>query len=127
MVQQILDIEKQKLELRLSERGLNEKQIDNHAKLAERQLELQAQYLKGKPKQDRYTLLTAGGIAITFFIIALSFLIILLYMGKEEFAKYMLITLSHIIVGVASYAAGRKKKDDGTAIESDIDDAEIIE
>lgn len=125
----ILDVEKSKIEMRISERALREKHIDNQAAIAKQQLTLQADYLKNKPKQDRLSIITIGSISVVILIIVLGFLLALIYWHETEFAKYLLVTVSHIIVGVISYVAGSRNKKTSSPqnIQDDgVEDAQIV-
>lgn len=129
VLSKILDVEKSKIEMRISERALREKHIDNQAAIAKQQLTLQADLLKNKPKQDRLSLITIGVVCVVILIIVLSFLLALIYWKETEFAKYLLVTVSHIIVGVLAYLAGNKNKKSTTTqtIQDDgIEDAQIV-
>lgn len=122
----ILEVEKSKIELRMSERAFREKHVDNQAALAREQLRAQADYLKRKPRQDRYFMITVGSIVAVILLIVLSFLLILIFWHETEFAKYLLVTVSHIIVGVLSFVAGKGRKQSlPPSMDDNIEDAQI--
>ncbi|RYD57023.1 MAG: hypothetical protein EOP56_09455 [Sphingobacteriales bacterium] len=122
LVHKIFDVEHKRLDVKLAEQVSNEKQIESHERIAIKQLELQADYLKGKPKQDRYGYIVIGSFVVGILVICLAFLIILLYLGKEEFAKYLLLALSHGAIGSGAYYAGKKKNKP-----AEIQEPEVVE
>jgi hypothetical protein len=126
-VNKIIEMEGQRIQLAIQKTASRDKEIDANTKIAERSIDAQAEYLKSKPKQDRLTYLTIGGIIAFFFVASLVFLCYLLNTGNKDLAKYILLGLSHFATGALGYyAKGKRNGNADTGSTDNIQDAEVV-
>jgi hypothetical protein len=91
-------------------------------------IEAQREYLKGKPSQDRKTLVAFSGVVIVILAMFAVFMCYLLNTGNKDFAHSILIGLSHIAVGSGGYFVGTKvKKTPKAQADNDIQEPEMVE
>lgn len=124
LVQQIIELESRKLANQVQQYALREKELEHNARIAEKSLDYQAQYLQGKPVQDRWTIALIAGSAILLLGLFFFFIVYLVDHGHDDFAKGVLLLLSHTLVGLGAYKAGNKKTHDSG---QPFQEAEVVE
>lgn len=126
MVQEFLEVQKEKISVEKYELELKKQHIKEQAALARQSLTIQEKLLEKAPKEkrkDRNQILIFSTIII---LIILGFSAFCLVYEFEEFLTYLIGTLSHLGVLFLGYYFGiqnKKSKDEN----SEIQDAEIIE
>jgi len=128
LINKIIDIESRKIQLQIENKSLHAKEIEHNAKIAEQSLAFQAEYLKNKPKQNRYTLITYATILLVLLALCMGFIMYLLHENKEDFANKLILFITHIFTLLFGYLAGKnKKKDTFPTADQSIQEAEIME
>lgn len=107
LVEQILENQKIHLQNKNRELDLKEKELDLNAKLAERQMVLQADLLKDKPSQKRKNIITRASVAIVIVSIFLAFFLYCLTIGKEDFAWKVFGGLMYVVTTIVGYYFGK--------------------
>jgi hypothetical protein len=132
VIKAIVDQQTQKLQLEHQRLRLEEKRLDQNARLAEKAMEQQAAFLKEQPKEHRKTLTRiayiVGGI-IAMFLLFMGFLV---YTGNKDFASDFLKVCSYIATSALSFWVGRKSKPQSQSNNTptdpaDIHDAEVVD
>lgn len=124
---QLMELEKQRLQIFMLKQQTRDKEIAANSKLAEKSIDAQAAHLKVKPAEDRKTLALIVGSVVLVILVFITFLCYLLHTGNKDFAKFILAGISHLIVAVGGYFAGKKSKKSNTQNPSDTQDADILE
>lgn len=108
LIDKFLDIQKENILLEAQQYKLEEKNIDNNFKLAQKNLEYQREFLLKSPKQNRWTILLISSVIIAFVVIILMALFIFLRSGFEEYANTLLQSIVYLAVFFTGIFTGRK-------------------
>lgn len=129
VVEQIIESQKQQILLKTQELKLKEKELDVNAKLAEKQMGLQAEILKSKPSETRKNFTVVGLFIVGFFALFLFFFGYCVQTGHEDFALKVFGYIMYAVTTIAGYYAGKKsgQKDKERKNETEIEDATIID
>jgi ABC-type dipeptide/oligopeptide/nickel transport system permease component len=129
VIKAIVEQQGQKLQVELQRLKVDEKRLDQDARLAEKSMQYQAEFLKAQPSENRKTLTriayVVGGIVVIF----LSFLGFLVYTGNKDFADSFLKFITYLVTSIVSFWIGKKSVSQKSSKNnsSDIEDAEIID
>ena len=128
LIRQFLENQKQELTNQAQSNRLQEKQIDANVRLAEKQMEIQGDLLKQKPSETRSTFNLFAIWVVAIILIILGFLVICIYLGKDEFALNFFGKFMYLVIAVISYLAGKKSSSKPGQVEKErFDDAEIVD
>ncbi|MDI9364161.1 MAG: hypothetical protein QM541_04355 [Flavobacterium sp.] len=129
VVEQIIESQKQQILLKTQELKLKEKELDINAKLAEKQMGLQAEILKSKPTETRKNFTVVGLFIVGFFALSLFFFGYCVQTGHEDFALKVFGYIMYAVTTIAGYYAGKKsgQKDKQGKNDTEIEDATIID
>jgi len=126
-LKQFLENQKAQISLDAENLKLKHEELRANTKLAEKSMELQANYLARQPSEGRKSLTrmayVIGGIILLFFI----FIAYCLNLGKEGFIVGFLKNVGYLITTALGYWMGRKeKKDNNKKSEDSIQEVETI-
>lgn len=107
IVKQFLETQQQKLVVDAKNLALKEKDLEYQSQFAENLLEKQHDLLKGKPKQDRLTIITWGSVIFLILIAFAAFVLILLNMGKDSLVNLILLWIGRIVALIVTFVLGR--------------------
>jgi hypothetical protein len=127
MIRDFLDVQKDKIALEKSELELKKQHIKNQADLAKQSLTIQEKLLEKAPKEKRKDRGQILLYVIFFTLIILGFSAFCLTYKYEKFLTYLIGTLSHLTALGLGYYFGTQKKGKDNNIQSDIEDAEVVE
>ncbi len=129
VVEQIIESQKQQILLKTQELKLKEKELDVNAKLAEKQMGLQAEILKSKPSETRKNFTVIGLFIAGFLALFLFFFGYCIQTGHEDFALKVFAYIMYAVTTIAGYYAGKKsgQKERDRKNDTEMEDATIID
>lgn len=126
VVKDFLDIQKSQIQLDREKFEAQKIHIKGQTEIAKKSIEIQADLLKNAPaerRKDRGQLLIYGTLA---FVIIMAFATFCLIYNHNEFLKYLIGAITHLVAVFLGYFFGHKKDKNSVTSPKDYDDAEIV-
>jgi hypothetical protein len=128
LAEKFLETQKQQLLNEATELRIREKEIDINARLGEKSMELQADYLKAKPSENRKTITRfayiVGGLTLLIFALIFG----CLYLNKEDFLITLIEKVGYVVTTGMGYWFGKKSNEPkNKTIDDEIEDANVVE
>lgn len=127
IIEKVVETQKEQIILQSQELKLREKEIEINAKLAEKQMNIQAEILKNKPAESRKSFQTVATFITIVFILFILFFMFCVYTGREDFALKIFGYFMYLVTSVVGYLIGRKSvqyKPDNKG--DDVEDATVV-